>query len=162
MQAGLQTRISTNPATEFTEALAAGGGPGSASAVVNLRVPNGNKYQNMVRAITISSVQALEWELWWFLTAAGAAATDPSESTFAGRWQFDPQAGEQLNGAGPYEYVITGLEMFFQDLDSNNDTNVVPAMHLVLVNQSAATAKLADAAGMVKVSVLLESMAERF
>lgn len=162
MQAGLQTRISTNPATEFTEALAAGGGPGSASAVVNLRVPNGNKYQNMVRAITISSVQALEWELWWFLTAAGAAAADPSESTFAGRWQFDPQAGQQLNGAGPYEYVITGLEMFFEDLDSINDASAIPAMHLVLVNQDGTTAKLADAAGAVKVTVLLESMAERF
>lgn len=162
MQAGVQTRISTNPVTEFTEALVAGGGAGSASAVVNLNVPNGNKYSNVVRSIIISSVQNLQWELWWFLTATGAAATTPTDSQFAGRWLFDSQAGEQLNGAGPYEFVITGLEMFFQDLDSNNNANVIPAMHLVLVNRDAATAKLADAAGAVKVSVLLESMAERF
>lgn len=159
MQAGVQTRISTNPDTEFTESLAAAGG---ASAVVNLIVPNANKYSNIVRSIVVSSVQNIQWELWWFLTAAGASAATPAESTFAGRWTFDPQAGQQLAGAGPYEFVITGLEMFFQDLDTNNNANVVPAMHLVLVNQSAATVKLADAAGAVKVSVLLESMAERF
>ncbi len=162
MQAGVQTRVYSNPLTDFREALLAGGGAGSASAVVNLVLPLANKYSNVVRSITISSVQNIQWELWWFLTAAGPNALTPADSTFAGRWLMDPAAGEQLDGAGPFEYVIPGLDMFVQDLDSNNSANVKPAMHLVLVDADMTVDKLADDAGMVKVCVLLESMAERF
>src|SRR3990167_9485155 len=78
-----QRPIRSNPATQFTEALAQDVG----SANYDLALPQYGAAV-FINGFTICSVENLSWELWVLSTAAGLSATSPIGDQVIGLWQF--------------------------------------------------------------------------
>lgn len=102
-----------------------------------------------VRAITIISLENLAWELWFFASALFQQAADIDTDGYLGKYTFAAGDGLRIAAAGYYYYYIGGLDI---PLDDTTDTG---ALHLALVNRSAA-AKTTGAGGELVVKVSLE------
>jgi hypothetical protein len=77
---------------------------------------------------------------------------DPNLCSYCGRWTWVAADGVQNAGAGLYRYYIDGLDIAYEDQDSEG-SGVPPLpvglakIHLLLVNRSAMTKKEAYADG---------------
>ncbi len=166
--------VRSNPSVDFTEALTTN----QASATVNLRLPTRDPLW-FVRAITIISVQDLQWELQLFNSAVNMGPT-LAEDNFIAAWQFytlvvGPPASpgwpidtpDASPDNGFYHFYIDGNMMPIYDMDqlkARNPNYNVPLgsgvsnaspnnanLHVRLVNRSAG-AKNAGAGGALLVT----------
>lgn len=110
----------------------------------------GGSAKNLVRGITIISVQNLAWEI-QLRTSATNVSNDPNTDVFLGRWSFAATDAVQNAGAGDWLYYVDGLAVPYRDDDHAGK------LHLVLVNRSAA-GKNAGATGYLVVRTHLEPM----
>jgi hypothetical protein len=144
-QAGKRVLIYTDPATDFRAGLAQ-----NAALSLSLDVKRqavGLRVDCLIRGLSILSVQALTWELWFYRTANyDAAAIDTNQ--WIGYWNFG-STPVQIGGAGLFHYYIDGLEIPYVDADST------AKIHMSLINRSAG-AKNADDAGAIKVGLIVE------
>jgi len=155
-QLGRLVSVLTDPATQFTAALATnaaltlnmtpGGGLGKVDG--GLASPS---VQCRIKGITIASAEALDWEVWfWRSDAFNVSATDPSLDLFAGRHKFTASTdGLRIAGAGLYYYAVNNLDIPYVDVDGTGE------MHLMLINRSVAS-KTAGANGAVQVGLLCD------
>lgn len=158
MVSGQLIPVRTDPATQFTAALAQ-----NAALTLNLAQPVGTQVQgngyvdgglasggsvrSRLRSIVIASVENLAWEVWlWGKDTFNASLTDPAVVYPVGRWSFTANMGLQIAGAGLWYYYIDGLDQPYVDLDKTGE------VHLMLVNRSAA-GKSADTAGAILVQL---------
>lgn len=150
MQVGRLISLETNPATEFRGSLAQNAGLTLSLDAKTLGVGLGAVL--IVRALAILSTEARSWEIDFFRSAQFGAAT-LANNRFAGVWNFantgNPGDGMQIGGAGLYYYYVDGLYIPIRDEDQTS------AVHVALVNRSAA-AKSANDAGALRVQIALE------
>lgn len=160
MQAGQLIQVRTDPATQFTGALAQ-----NAAATVNLAQAAagqvaGDGYldgglasaslQSRLRSILIQSVENLAWEVWlWGTDSFNASLTDPSSNFPLGIWSFAAADAKRIGGAGLYYYYVEDMDTPYVDLDNTAE------LHVMLVNRSVAS-KTAGANGAVQLQINLE------
>lgn len=154
MQAGNLYRVSSDPATQFTTALA---GAGAAIELEDVQLPEtlgaGRVARGRVRAIQIYSLDNLAWELWFFGKTAGATGVIDTEHV-RGSWSFAAGDGKQIAGAGFYFYYIDGLDIAYEDEDRGGGAAGVKAyLHLGLQNRSGGAKTIG---GNLKVRCLVE------
>ena len=118
-------------------------------------VPPINSRQYYIRAIAVLAKENFGPELNFFSTADGNT-TDPATNTFLSKFGFLSSMGEQIGATGIWNYYVDGLAIPYRDDDTIN-TVTPPSLHVILQNISA-TAKSADGAGAVTVTVWLEPM----
>jgi hypothetical protein len=168
MSRSVRHRVSSNPNTQFFQALAIN----EITPVVAIPLPS-SRTPYLIEAITLVSVQALAWELWLFTRAGGTGlapgvAGSPLADSFLASWQFlEPVVGPPASpgfsaiGAGAagtfanFRYYVDGNQMPYQDetfMEAGPASGgfAFPALYVALINRSAA-GKLADVAGAVKV-----------
>jgi len=111
------------------------------------------------RSIVLQSAQNLDWEV--FAWRNRNMYTIPAGGTIdnlvlAGKYRFFAADGVQAAGAtGVYTYYIDGLDWLYQDLDTANAqlqpvangplNSLLPFMHIVIINRSAAGKSAGDA-----------------
>lgn len=161
MQAGQLISVRTNPATQFIGGLAQ-----NAAATLNMAMAEGTEdaglgyldaglaalptVQARLRSIVIQSRQNLDWEVWlWHTDAFNASPTDPALNAPCGFYSFTAASAKQIAAAGLYLYYVSGLDLFYEDLDRTSE------LHLMLVNRNA-VAKSADAAGAIGLQLNFE------
>lgn len=164
MQAGQLILVRTDPATQFTGALAQ-----NAAATVNLAMnftgPAGDGYVDpglgagktlkaRLRSILIQSRENLDWEVWlWGKNTFNASATDPAQNFPFGFVALAGSGAKQIAGAGLYTYFVSGVDVPYLDLDVSGQ------LHLMLVNRAGA-GKSAGAAGAVGIQLAFENTAQ--
>lgn len=131
--------ITSNPLTQFTEALAAaavaGTPPFVGSALYNLPgVPNKGGGRFLIRAVRLITVENFGPEVNFFSSGIAQPGATPLLDAFEAKVQFFGVQGEQIGGAGLFRYYIDGLAIPFGDADSINNTTVIPALHVILQN----------------------------
>ncbi len=110
-----------------------------------------------IRAISVVARENFGPQFAFFNSAAGdASLTDPAVDGFVSFWGFAAASGQQLSGTGLWRYYIDGLAIPYVDRDTIN-TQTPPSLHVVLQNL-AATAKSANAAGAIQVTFWVEPM----
>lgn len=160
MQVGQLIPVRTDPATQFTGALAQ-----NAVATLNITRPPttgmaagyldpglgaGNTVRSILRSVLIASVENLAWEIWlWGKDTFNASTTNPAGEFPWGKKVFATGDAVRFAGAGLYYYYADGLYIPYQDLDQTGE------IHLMLVNRSAAS-KSANANGAVLIQLNLE------
>lgn len=142
----------------FLEALIAASAsftpPFVASAINNLAgVPPVGSRRFLIRAIEYLAKENVGLEFDFFGSSTGPT-TDVDTDTFIARYQFASSNGVQYNGAGLYRYYVDGLAIPYFDLDTANSVTP-PTLHLGIQNIDT-TAKSADAAGAIAVTLWLE------
>lgn len=163
MQIGQLVNVRTNPATQFTGALAQ-----NAALTENLRIPQGTEVAGLgfadggigsgksrVRSILIQSVENLDWEVWiWATDAFNVSTSDPALNFPLGYALLAGSTAKRIGGAGLYYYFLSGLDIPLQDEDviTNNGPNEI---HLMLVNRAAAS-KTAGAGGAIRIDLNIE------
>lgn len=146
--------VASRPTVNFLEALTTN----QASAMNNLPgVPPVGSRRYYIRAIEAVCKQQIGPQFNFFATAAGNT-TDPSTNTFLSRWGFLDSFGAQIGGTGLYNYYVDGLAIPYRDDDTINTVNP-PKLHVILQNTSA-TSKSANATGALSVTFWLEPMKE--
>lgn len=161
MQAGQLIAVRTNPATQFTGALAQNAAltenlamnflTGDKDGYVDPGLGAGKTVKSRLRSLDIVSVENLAWELWlWGKDTFNASLTNPALVYPLGRWAFTAGMAVQIAGAGLWYYYIDGLDQSYLDLDSSGE------IHLMLVNRSVA-AKTADAGGAIMIQLNFEN-----
>ena len=156
MQTGQIVLVRTNPATQFTTALAQNAKDtedmviGSAVGQVDAGVAAGLGVKSRLKHLTVVSVQNLAWEVWlWRTDAYDVSLTNPALVFPAGRWAFLTTDAVRIGAAGLYYYYIEGTDQFYEDHDNTGE------VHLMLVNRSA-TAKGVAGAGLIAIELGLE------
>jgi hypothetical protein len=159
MFGNLQRPVTSNPATQFVEALA----QDEISINYDLALPVKSPLV-FVNGFTIVSAENLAWELWLFATSIGL--TDlPSTDALVGMWAFPVIAAQQVGytvtpaGTGVpntlYRYHITGNMIPYYDEEwMNSNSTGYPALHLRLVNR-AGVAKTAAAPGALAITAFI-------
>jgi hypothetical protein len=127
----------SNPATQFTEALAAASGTGTppfvASALYNLvGLPAQGSGRWLIRAIEILTTENWGPEVNLFSSASGFTASVLTDK-WIGRWGFTSAMGEQIGGSGLWRYYVDGLAVQYYDLDTIG-TITPPTVHAILQN----------------------------
>ena len=150
--------VSSSETMNFTEALAAASGtlapPYVASAMNNISgVPAIGSRRFLIRALKVIAAQNFGPEINIFGKAAGPTL-DPQTDSFIARYQFLAVNGDQIGGTGLYRYYVDGLAIPYHDADRDNIVGV-GFLHVILQNVDV-TAKLAGAAGYVKLVAYLE------
>ena len=109
--------------------------------------------QLVVSGLSIISVQNLAWELWMFGSNAFQSA-DFAADQFLGMWGFNAADARRVNSGtyAQYYYYIDGLNIPYVDRSASD--SVVPSLHMMLINRSAA-AKIAGALGNVVVQATI-------
>lgn len=157
MQIGQLILSQTDPATQFTEALAQNAyatvslAAGATIGKIDPGVSAAPSVKSRLQSIAVQSVQNLAWEVWlWRSAQFNLSLTDPSLNHPAGRWSFLESDAVRLGAtpAGLYYYYIEGLDHFYVDADNTSK------LHVMLVNRSA-TPKLADASGAIGITFAL-------
>lgn len=155
-----QVPILSLPSSQFTETLA----QDQISANYNLGLPI-QQARVFINGFTIVSMENLSWELWLFDKAANLTA-DPATDRLVGLWQFSalvagqvgytvtPQATGVANTL--FRYHVIGNMIPYLDRDFGGGLGSAPALHVRLVNRSAA-AKSADAAGAIQITAFVSS-----
>ncbi|MDD1678036.1 MAG: hypothetical protein LUO93_02470 [Methanomicrobiales archaeon] len=160
-QAGALTLVSTDPATQFTAALAqnaydtvsleAGEGIPEKLGFVDQGIGAGRTVASRLRAIAVISKENLAWEIWlWGQGTFNASGSDPAKVFPLGRWAFGAADGVQLAGTGLYYYYSDANDHPYVDLDRKGK------IHLMLVNRSV-TGKSAGATGAMRIQLALEA-----
>lgn len=180
-----QRAVASNPATQFTEALATNG----ATINYDLRLPQRDAWW-FIRAISIVSKEALQWELWLFSSATNMDGTLLGQK-FLASWQFwEPNVGPPATPGWPvdipeispdpdlYNYYVDGNMMPYVDMDQvvmpNSVANVplgappAPAnaspnqanLHVRLINRSSAS-KTAGTDGQVLVTFYVSTQGQQ-
>lgn len=159
MQAGNTLRVRTKSTVNFLAALVQ-----NAALVENFDVGNGNStglglagwglsagkhVRGRVRELRILSVENLAWAVELYASGTGIAGTDIDLELFLGRWEFTVADGRKDTGDTFWKYWIGGLDMQYQDADSDGK------LHIRLINLSAA-AKSAGAAGAIVIEFAIE------
>lgn len=163
-----QIPVTSNPATQFTQAIA----QNEISQNTDLALPSRVPYWR-INAITITALQNLIYELWLFSTAANLAGALATDGGFIGVWQFSALAsggaGYTVTPVGGsadplFHYYIDGLAVPYIDRDyqvtagggsqggSGGSGGAFPQVHCRLANRSA-TGKNADATGALIVTL---------
>jgi len=156
VQLGRLLVIDTDPATQFTEAIAQ-----NASEMENwtpdLALAAAPDCRGRIVALAIVSDQNLAWEITTWSREAGAGAATVALDSFLGRHAFAAADGLQIAGAGSYRYFAAGLDLPVLDEDPTADRDAPYAgrLHLSLVNRSAA-AKNAGATGEIKIRLFID------
>jgi hypothetical protein len=146
-QPGKRVLARTLTTREFTGTIAQ-----NAAAFASLDVKAlslGENVDALLRAVTIVSMEDLDWELWFFTktgTAGNSAA--PDTNTLIGRVVL-PTTALQIAATGLYTFVADALQVQLYDEDRTSK------IHMALVNRAAAS-KTAGAAGAVRVSLSVE------
>jgi hypothetical protein len=144
-QAGKLVVVATDPATQLREAIAQ-----NAALDLSLDVKHfalGARADVIIRALTILSVEALTWELWFYRTGQYDAAPIASN-----RWIGYQNFGSspvRIGAAGLYHYYVNSLAIPYQDEDASS------RIHLSLINRSAAS-KTAGDGGAIKLEITVE------
>jgi hypothetical protein len=148
--------VISRPTVDFLAALAAASAtftpPFTGGPITNLAgLPASGSRRFLVRAISFTAVESIGLEFDFFSGAAGG---------FLSRYQFGKADGVQFNATGLYNYYVDGLAIPYIDLDTVSSTNPAPpALHVAIQNVDT-TAKSADAAGAIAVTVWIEPMGE--
>lgn len=161
MQPGQIVLVSTNPATQFVDAIAQ-----NALATEVLLPPQGNQVQGpgfvdgalaaggscrgILRSIVVLSVQSIAWEL----SLWGDAGFDdpaPDLVNFFGKYAFAAADGVQYGGSGLYHYFVGGLEIPNVNLDDRD----LGRLYLGLCPRTAG-GKAGGAGGSVKVQLAFQ------
>ena|SRR3990167_9738754 len=153
MQLGILYNIRTDPEVDFTGAIVQ-----NAMDTVELTPEGFQGRRFRLTNLIVVSVEPLDWEVWLWAKASYASAT-PGASQFLGYWSFQGAFAKRIGGAGLYYYFIPGLDVYYEDegwAESSPGPNPTPpAIHLGLVNRSAA-AKSAGEAGAVLVQMQVD------
>lgn len=141
-------KIATVSTVDFTGSLAQNA---LATAILTPQagIAAGGGSRFVLRAIEVTSVENLDWELWlWGKPGVNADVID-SEG-WMGYWSFAASNAVQIAGAGRYYYYIDGLGIPYHNLESPPTGKV----YLGLVNRSAA-GKTAGAGGAIVVKLVV-------
>lgn len=109
----------------------------------------GRVAQCVVKGIQVTSVDALDWEFWFWANHLFQQTGHPDWEAFRGFWSFTTASGDgkRIAGTGLYYYYIDGLGVFYEDdeagLKANVDAHAGAHLNVTLVNRSAG-AKTAD------------------
>lgn len=159
MQLGRVILVRTDAATQFRGALAQ-----NASATENLAMPTGvgqtDGYfdagiaaglsaTSRIRSLAVVALDNLAWEVVLWGKDTFTTYTDLNDLVRLGSYAFQVGDGKQINGAGPYYYFVSGLDIPYVDFDKTGE------LHLMLVNRSAG-AKTAGDAGALFVQLGVE------
>lgn len=165
MQTGLRVTVASNPTTQFTEALAAGG----ATAIYPIRLPASQWRRVLLHSIAVLSLDNCAWEINFFRTTAGLTAS-PATDTWIGAWRFLETSARQIPGSAIWRYYIGGNDEALVDLTNVNAAASVPYgqsapaapwnIYALIVNRSAVNTKAADAAGLLRLDLTIEAMQE--
>jgi hypothetical protein len=156
MQLGRLLVIDTDPATQFTDAIAQ-----NASEMENwtpdMALAAAPDCRGRIVAIAIISDQNLAWEITTWSREAGAAAASVALDSFLGRKAFVVGDGLQIAGAGSWRYFASGLDLPVLDEDpqADRDTPYAGRLHISLVNRSAGS-KNAGATGEIKIRLFID------
>jgi hypothetical protein len=146
-QPGKFILVRTNKDTDFVDALAQ-----HAASYASLTPPGGLSAGKVtdckLRAITISSVENLSWELMLFGTSA-FADPDQNKTYFLGKYSFVNTDAVRIAGAGVYYYYKDSIDLPYEDIERKGKINVV------LINRSAG-AKTAGAGGAIVATLSFE------
>ena len=102
----------------------------------------------VINTVIIQSKENRDWDLYFYRTT-GQDDTDLDLDKFVEMVHFDAEFGKQIAGSGQFYYNWSSLNIPYKDDD------MLCKLHLKLVNRSTAS-KSADAAGVVKVSIVYE------
>jgi len=137
--------IRTDATTQFTGALNVGD---SESEAISLAPLDGlPQAPVIVRAITVSSVQNLVFDLTFFATSAMQNA-DPNVEALASRRSFIASIGTQSVTGGLYEYRAAPVNFDYPIIDRSG----TESLYVTLTLKAGSPAKLANAAGALTIT----------
>ena len=146
-QAGKQYVAKTVATRDFTGSLAQNAGAFLSLDVKSLGL--GENVDAILRAVQVTSVEDLDWELWFFrTTGSGANSADPDVNAALG-YVVLSSTMVRIAAAGLYQVYAEDLAIPIYDSDRTSK------IHMALVNRAAGS-KSAGAAGAVKVQLVLE------
>lgn len=157
MQAGNLEFAATDPATQFTAAIAQ-----NAAAYLDLPLPQsisaGRTCRARLRSLAIVSTENTGWEVWLF-TRSRTGAETIADTRFLGKYTFTAASAVRIAAAGLYYYYIDGIDLpYIVDdvLPSGvpDEDGQRKNLHMALVARE--SAKAADAAGAVTVRFVFE------
>ena len=158
MQRGNVYPTQTDPAIHFTDALAQNVGEAE-SIQLDEGIAAGRHCRSIIRHLTIISMQGLAWEVVFF-NRRSFFGTSPATSGFLSNYRFTASEGRIFSGTSLYHYHAANLDLNYNDLDFENKNLSFAErggrMHLMLVNRTLGTDKLAGAAGAVRITISLE------
>lgn len=143
--------VISRPTVDFVEALAAASGalqpPYHASAIYSLYgLPSAGNRRFLIRSIEWTAVESIGLEFDFFATSTGG---------LLGSFAFIKANGAQYNSAGVYRYAIDGLAIPYYNTTAGYSQIAPPAMYVGVQNCDV-TAKSADAAGQLTVTIWAE------
>jgi hypothetical protein len=158
MQAGQLVVVRTDPATQFTEAIAQ-----NAMAELTLTMPQagdvagagfvdgglaaGGSVRSRIKSIIITSVESLDWVVWLWGNDTFADA-NPANAQLLGFAALAAASAKRIAATGLYYYVLTGLDIVYEDL--------MGAGQIYLGLQPTSAGKSVGAAGSVVVQLVVE------
>lgn len=156
MQLGRIYVVETDPATQFTGALATNAIE-LEDVEPDMAIGASPDCRLRVVGIVLIADQNLAWELTFWRKKIASGAASVAVDSFAGAWAFAAADGKQIAGAGSYRYAIFGLDIPYTDDDAAADrlASGKGRIHLGLVNRDA-VAKDAGAAGEIKVVLYVD------
>ena len=158
MQAGQLVVIRTDPATQFVGAIAQNAmseltltlpqpgdvaGPGFVEGAIGA----GGACRSRVKAVTIISVENLDWVVWLWGNSDFADA-NPANTKLLGFLALAAASAKRIAATGLYYYTLTGQDLAYEDLEGLGQ--------IYLGLQPTSAGKSVGAAGSVVVQLVME------